>query len=217
MNAMYQATILNTEPMFKSVGHALSVAFAMETTKPSVESTTEAVIKDLRERRYGIDPIEHAETSVNASGLRPNEFRAQCALIIGCVDATLPTHERDAIYARFGHQMRRAFGVRNLRDHYCSLCNTQSVGAVHALIMGIYVRHVTQEPGESPQAFNKRRKRRELEWSLRSIEREYGVGKNVLNRDQKMLRGIFYGLEVQAQEKLEVVFLHDGLIVDPNT
>jgi len=208
--------LVNAEPMFKSVGHALAVAFAMETTKPSVESTTEAVIKDLRERRYGADPMPDAETSVNASGLRPNEFRAQCGLIVACVDASLPAHERDAIYARFGHQLRRAFGIRNLRDHYGSLCNTQSLGAIHALITGIYVRHVTQEPGESPQAFNKRRKRRELEWSLRSIEKEYGVGKNVLHRDQKMLKGIFYGLEVQAQEKLEVVFVHDGLILDPN-
>src|SRR5207245_38422 len=87
--------LVNNEPMFKSVGHALSVAFAMAATKPSVESTTEAVIKDMRERRYGADPIADAATSVNASGLRPNEFRAQCGLIIDCVDATLPAHERD--------------------------------------------------------------------------------------------------------------------------
>jgi len=221
----------NTDPVFKTVGQALYLAFVMEVTAPSTPSPTETLIKDLMEQRYGLAPIPIAERSINMGGMNPQELRAQCAMIRASVNDHLASQERDTIWARFGHQTRpgpfddrtmrpttiigwRPTGVRNLRDHYGSLCNTQSDDAILALIWAIYVPGIRQFPGESPRAFTARLKKRENEWSLRGIEKEYGTSKSVLHRDQQMLRKLLHGVEMQAQAKLEDLFTRTGLIGD---
>jgi hypothetical protein len=60
-----------------------------------------------------------------------------------------------------------------------------------------------------------RLKKRKNEWSVRGIEAAYGVGKSVLSRDQVMLRKLLHGVEIQAQAKLEELFVKTRLIVDP--
>lgn len=217
--------VTKDEPVFKTVGQALFHGFIMEITPPSTPSPTDLAIKDLMEKRYGLPAVPIGERSVNLGGMSPNEFRAQCAMIRAAVQDHLGGHERDTIWARFGHQTRRhegktipgwrPIGVRNLRDHYASLCNTRSQDAILALIWAIYVPGVRQFPGESARAFNLRREKRVSEWSLRSIEKSYGVGKDVLHRDQQMLRKLLNGVEMLAQTKLEALFIETNLIDDP--
>lgn len=223
----------NDEPVFKTVGQALYLAFVLEVTPPSTPSPTDMVIKDLMERRYGEPAIPIGERSLNMGGMNPQELRAQCALIRASVNDHLASQERDTIWARFGHARRpgvdpmsgrprselgwRPIGVRNLRDHYSSLCNTQHPEAILALIWGIYAPGIRQFPGESPRAYTARLKKRKNEWSVRGIEEAYGVSKSVLSRDQIMLRKLLQGVEMQAQAKLEELFVETKLIVDPAT
>lgn len=206
----------SNEPMFKSVGQALSVAFSVVASQAPITGSTARALESMSEQRYGASAVPITERTINREGLKPHEFRAQCVMIVDTVGKKLPDHERDVIYSRFGHQMFRAIGIQGLQLHYQSLCNTQHDGAVHALIMGIYVRGTSQSQGESPRAYNARRKKRQLEWSVRSIEKEYGISKSVLHRDQIVLRKLFYGIEVLAQSRLEEIYLAAQLITDPN-
>ena len=72
-------------------------------------------------------------------------------------------------------------------------------------------------PNETPESFNARRKRREVEWSARSLEKQYGIGRNVLNRDKALLRKLLSEVELQAQTKLETYFVRTGLLQAPET
>lgn len=205
------------EPMFKSVGQALSVAFSVAASPAPIVGSTARALESMSEKRYGAAVVLESERTINREGLKPHEFRAQCMRVVDVVGAKLLVHERDVIYCRFGHQLYHATGIRGLQEHYGSLCNTQSEPAVHAIIMGIYVRGKTmQQFGESPRDYNKRRKQRRDDWSVRTIEKEYGVSKSVLHRDQVVLRKLFYGIEEQAQGKLEEIYLRMALIADPN-
>ena len=201
------------EPMFRSVGQALSVAFAVADTDPAVKGTMEGALKDLAEKRYGAAPILNSERTINRQGLKDNEFRTQCVMIVEMVHTRLTGHERDTIIARFSKiVMKRAVAVRSLCNAYASLCSTTNRDAVLALCWSIYVPGVTPFPNETPAAFNARRKRRKDEWSSRTLETQYGVGRNVLNRDKQMLRELFGGIELQAQGRLELVLAKAGLV-----
>lgn len=206
----------DNEPIFKTVGQALYLAYVMEVTPPSTPSPTETLIRDLMKQRYGEAPVPQSERSINMGGMNPQELRAQCALIRASVNDHLAGQERDTICARFGHQVTRATGVRGLSTHYSSLCNTQHSEAVLALIWSIYAPGVRQFPGESPRAFNLRRKKKENDWSVRGLEKAYGVSKSVLHRDQQMLRKLLHGVEMIAQAKLEQLFIETYVIGDPN-
>lgn len=207
-----------TETMFRSVGQALSIAFSVAESPASVKGTTDRALKDLSERRYGAAPRIDADRTLNRDGLKDNEFRAQCVLVIRMVDDRLAGHARDTIIARYSKTVvKRAYAVRNLRDHFASLCNTQHRDAILALCWAIYAPSVTAFPNESVQDFNVRRKRRELEWSTRSIEKEYGVGRSVLRRDQGMLRELFREIETRALETLEMAFIAAGLLPMPDS
>lgn len=218
--------LTNTEPVFKTVGQALFTAFAMEITEPSTPSPTGRFIEDLMEKRYGLPPVPIGERSVDLGEMNPDEMRAQCGLIRKVVEDHIAAQERDTIWARFGHQTRgfrehmrpgwRLIGVHNLRDHYASLCNTQSKEAILELIWAIYAPGVRQFAGESVTSFNQRRERKAHQWSVRGIESRHGVAKSVLHRDQQMLRKLLQGVENIAQTKLERVFISTRLITDPN-
>lgn len=202
----------NNDPMFKTVGQALFLAFVMEVTPPSVKGSTQLLIEDLMKQRYGEAPVPRGERGVNLIGITPLELRGQCSMIRASVSDHLAGQERDAIWARFGHQMTRANGVRNLGDHYASLCNTQHREAIQALLWAIYVPGTRMHHNETPRSYNERRKKRTSDWSLRAIEKEYCIGKNVLHRDQQMLRKICHGVEMLAQGKLEELFINTGLV-----
>ena len=206
-------TVEVIEPMFRSVGQALSVAFAVADTDPAVKGTMESALRDLAEKRYGAAPILNSERTINRQGLKETEFRTQCVVIVEMVHARLAGRERDTIIARFSKiAVKRAAAVRSLCNTYASLCNTTNPEALLALCWSIYVPGVMPLPNETPSAFNARRKRRKDEWSARTLETEYGVGRNVLNRDKRTLRELFDGIELQAQGRLEIVLVKAGLV-----
>lgn len=202
-----------SDAMFRSVGEALSIAFSVTETDPPMKGSTASALESLKQERYGLPPVLASDRAVNRVGLKDNEFRAQCTLIVGMVETRLRDHERCTIVARFSKRpVRKAYAVRSLRDHYRSLCVTQNQDALLALVWAIYAPREMPFPNETPQAFNARRKRREKEWSARSIEKNYGVGRNVLNRDKATLIEVLKGVEQQAQELLERLFIACGIV-----
>jgi hypothetical protein len=196
------------DPVFRSVGQALYVAFVMEIYKGSTKGTM-TFLEDWKEQRYG-----RTERGHNL-GLTREEMEAQCALIRAAVDDHLKQIERYAIYARFGHQVRRANGVRGLCDQYASICMTANQQAVFALIWAIYAPKHAGKPrnGRSRGALERAEAE---EWSLRMIERDFSANRRTLTRDQKVLRKVCGDVELLAQMRLEELFVRTGLIPDPN-
>jgi hypothetical protein len=210
-------TTANSDPLFSTVGEALVTAFGMEFTSMSVRGSTQSLIEDLMEQRYGkAADAAPRDPRVNRGDLKPIELRAQSAMIRAQVEGHLKGVERAAIHARFGHQTTRGNGVHELAQHYGSLCTTGNQSAIKALLWGIYAPGVRQRPDEGARAFNLRRSKRESEWSLRAIEKSYGCSKSTLHRDQQLLRKVCGGTETVAQNKMEDVFIRAGLILDPN-
>lgn len=202
-----------SDAMFRSVGEALSIAFSVTETDPPVKGSTASALESLKQERYGLPPVLASDRAVNRVGLKDNEFRAQCTLIVGMVETRLRDHERCVIVARFSKRpVRKAHAVRSLRDHYRGLCATQNQDALLAIVWAIYVPREMAYPSETPQEFNARRKRREKDWSARTIEKNYGVGRNVLNRDKATLVDVLKGIEVKAQDFLERLFIARGIV-----
>ena len=206
---------VNVEPIFITIGEALSIGFRRAEERAPIKGSTDSALRHLKEERYGL-PATTIERRVNKLGLNDQEFRAQCVLVVEAVARRLSGHEAAAITARFTtFPPRRAQAVRELQTAYRALCTTQNTDALLALIWGLYVPAVIPLPNERPEAFNARRKRRELEWSARSLEKQYGIGHNILNRDKALLRKLLTEVELQAQNKLEGYFVRIGLLQPP--
>ena len=214
---MEGATTVNVEPIFVTIGEALSIGFRGAEERAPIKGSTDSALRHLKEERYGL-PATALDRRVNKVGLNDQEFRAQCVLIVEAVNRRLSVHEAASIIARFTTiALKRAQAVRELQKAYGALCNTQNTEALLALVWGLYVPSVVPMPNETPESFNARRKRREVEWSARSLEKQYGIGRNVLNRDKALLRKLLSEVELQAQTKLETYFVRTGLLQAPET
>ena len=80
-----------------------------------------------------------------------------------------------------------------MRDFFGAFCNARNDSAVLALVWSVY-------EGQSQR------------WSLRTMEREYGVTKAVLHRDQQVLKKLTGSLQNVAEGKLEAIFTGSGLV-----
>lgn len=183
------------ETIFESTGQALFFSYWMEVTPPTHKGATQLLVEDLMERRYGAPSI--ANRTINLGSMTPLELRAQCAMIRKTCDR-LPDDQRDVLRARFGHQYTRAIGVQGLLDGLRQQCSCGHDEAILALLWAIF----------SPRV-------RRNDFSLRKIERRYGVNKSTLHRDQQRLRQSCQILEIRAQESMEVFFIQSGLIPNP--
>lgn len=189
-----------TEPVFSSVHQALSFSFMVEQYEMAQKSNTQTVIEDLmKQNGEWLDRPARSERSINMGGLGRLEVRAQCAMVRAAVQHHLHHQpERAAIHARFAYQMVKAEGVRDLRDYCLAMCTSRSKDVILALIWAIY------RPG----------RRKGDGWSLKSIEKDYGVAKSILQRDQVVLRGACTTLENMALGRLGTLFEDKGLVGD---
>jgi hypothetical protein len=207
--------VMNIEPVFLTIGEALSIGFRKAEEKAPIKGSTDSALRHLKEERYGL-PASAAARRVNKMGLNDQEFRAQCVMVVETVRRRLNLHECATVTARFTTiAVTRAAAVREIKQAYGSLCSTSNSEALLALIWGIYVPGIVPFPNETPQSYNERRKRREKEWSVRSIGQQCGLSKSTLHRDQIMLRKLLSEVELNAQNKLEVHFVQAGLLRAP--
>ncbi len=180
------------EPVFRTIGQALYVAYVVEVTPLAQKGGTQIVIEDImRKGGYQSEP-KRTERSINVSGLTPLELRAQCAIIRESVDK-LADPQQHALKARYGRQTTRAAGVQGLLELLGALCNSRKDAAVKALIWAIY-----EENRE--------------EWSLRRLEKEFGVGKNTLHRDQQLIRKLVLRWQSVGESTLDAKFQASGLV-----
>lgn len=182
--------------VFQSVGQALFVAFLMEVLPVTQQTSTQILIDGLR-KRCGVWDDQRAPSTINFGGLSPLEVRGQCALVRATVQDHLPGPERDALYARFGHQVTKAKGVRGLAEYIGPLAGVQKEMALLAVTWSLY------QPG----------KRVQDRWSLRAIEEETGVSKSQLQRAAQTIRHMAQSLERRADERLTVLFEETELVV----
>lgn len=183
------------DTIFESTGQALFFSYWMEVTPPTSKGATQLLVEDLMERRYGAPSI--ANRTINLGSMTPLELRAQCAQIRMVCDR-MPDGERDVIRARFGHQYTRALGVEGLREQLRQQCSCTHDDALLALLWALFLSRT-----------------RRHDYSLRKIERRYGVNRNTLYRDQQRMRQSCQILEIRAQERMEVFFIQAGLIPNP--
>lgn len=196
------------DPIFKSVGQALYIVYAMEVTPVSQKGGTQVAIENLMEQRYG-ELLDERERQINMGTMNAYDLRAQCSVVRLWVENLLPKRERDVVYARYGQRKiddrgtiqldRRALGCRGLAQELWVNCASQSEDAAYALIFGLFASGAG---------------RRRAEFSLRKIERELGSNKSTLHRDQVLLRTECQNLEVRATARLDEHFCRKGLIVD---
>lgn len=196
------------DPIFKTVGQALYIVYAMEATPVSNKGATQVAIENMMEDRYG-EIQDERERQINMGTMTAFELRGQCAVVRRWVDELLPNDERNVTYARYGQRVirngqvlfdRRAIGCRALAQQFVAMCQTQSEDAAYALIFGIFASGAG---------------RRRAEFSLRRIERELGSSKSSLHRDQGLLKMQCQVLETRAATRLEDHFMRKGLIPDP--
>lgn len=180
------------DPIFRTVGQALYVAYVIEVTPLTQKGGTQIVIEDIMRRGgYQSEVKVRSDRNINLAGMTPLEFRAQCAIVRQAVDALDAPH-RHSLHARYGRQQTRASGVKGLAELLGPLCNSRKDSAISALIWAIY-----DEKGD---------------WSLRRLEREFGVGKNTLHRDQLLLRKLTQRWQSLGEHNLDTKFTNAGLV-----
>lgn len=180
------------DPIFRTIGQALYVAYVVEVTPLAQKGGTQIVIEDIMRKGGYQSESKRSERSINLGGMTPLELRAQCAIIRESVDK-LDGPQQYALKARYGRQTTRAAGVQGLLELLGALCNSRKDDAVRALIWAIY-----EENRE--------------EWSLRRIEKQYGIGKNTLHRDQQLIRKLVIRWQGLGEATLDGKFQASGLV-----
>ncbi|MGA4275593.1 hypothetical protein ACI2VH_02845 [Ralstonia nicotianae] len=133
--------------------------------------------------------------TVDFGGLTMMEVRGQCSIVTSAVNSRLPTAERGAILARFGVGEQKAEGVKLLMRYARRSCGIEAFGPVYLLAARHYL----------PKA------RREG-LSLRAIADKHGLSKRAAETAARWMAQHFASLELLGMQRLQAVFLADGLV-----
>lgn len=198
------------EPVWRFIDDCIGMSFAVEMREMGTKSPTGIIIDDLMEQRYGLAPTITSDRRINKGRLKPIEFRAQCASVRRVIEqpdnkAGISPVQRSSILARFAYQVKRSAGVKGLNDHFACFCTTSNPSAIRALIWGHYE---TSSRQKTAKAILEARG----DWSIGSLEKQYGVPKRTLQEDRVMLKKLIFNTEKQALLVLEDYFTRAGLI-----
>lgn len=193
-----------TDAIFQSAGQALHVSFLIMSVEArqknvlrmaliqiieSVELPS-ARLKDWLSQLRGI-----STGSVNFAGLDSYEVRAQCAMVAQVVHDHLPGPERDVVWARYGHQVDRAKGVKGLSEYIKPQLPIGDMIAIQALLYGHFAPHM-----------------RDKGLSYADINKSQGIHIKTLKRASTAIAGTAKVLEDMAIARLTPMFERDGLI-----
>lgn len=194
--------------VFQSVGQALFVSFLMEVLPVTQQTSTQILIDGLR-KRCGVWDDQRAPSTINFGGLSPLEVRGQCALVRATVQDHLPGPERDAIWARFGHNTakvhddrldvygRKSVGIARICEYLQPLTGVDHAESLRAVAYSLY------QPGKL---------REQDKITLADITRQWGVPRHKLQRAAQVVRTMAQGLERRADERLTVLFEETELV-----
>lgn len=187
--------------VFRSTGQALHLSFLMEVMPSTQKGSTQLAIEALKRKHFIIEG--DGLHTINSSGLSPMELRGQCAMVRASVDHHLPANERSAVWARYGHQMRKAHGVVGLSTYLAPVVAMDNAEALKAVVWSCFVPMSTGRD---------KRSGRRNDWSLRKLEREYGVPKSTLHEARLAVRNHSQQIERQAEARLQELFERTGLV-----
>lgn len=180
-------------PIFNSVQQCLHFSFLMEILPATQKSQMQAMIERMLEDMGIVQ--ERVKSTINFGGLNALEIRGQCAMVRGAVLHHLPKPEADAIYARYGHQVCKAGGVRGIRDYSQLMLSTHNDMATLTMAWSVF--------GSA---------RQREDFSTRKIATEYGLSQSTVTRDVQVIVRTGRTLEGRAVERLTPIFERGGLV-----
>ena len=135
--------------------------------------------------------------TVDFDGLTMMEVRGQCSMVTSAVASRLPSAERGAILARFGIGAEKGDGVQALVRYARRSCGISAYGPVYLLAARHYLSRTRREG-----------------LSLRDIADKHGLTKHAVDVASRWMAKHFASLELLAMQRLQAVFLADGLVAE---
>jgi|JI8StandDraft_1071087.scaffolds.fasta_scaffold424614_1 hypothetical protein len=186
---------MEADGVFTSVRQALHVSFLMEIMPATGRSQLQGILERLMEEAGIVRELEKHERTIDFRGLSSLEVRAQCAMVVGSVNAHLVPPEQAAIWTRFGLRRRQAQGVRALMDYVSPTLSTQHDTACLAMAWGLFAREGRRD-----------------DFSLNKIAAEFNLARTTLQRDQQKIGAYQRTLEERAVRNLTPYFERTGLV-----
>lgn len=190
---------MDGESVFTSVRQALHVSFLMEITPVAGRSQLQGILERLMDEAGITRELEVHERTIDFGGLSALEVRAQCAMVVGAVNAHLTQPERAAVWTRYGLRRRQADGVRALIDYITPVLATKHNTALLALLWGLVAREGRRD-----------------DFSLNKIAAEFNLPRTTLQRDQQKIGGYVKSLEERAVSTLQPYFVRTKLVPQPD-
>lgn len=175
-----------SEPIFQSVGAALSFSFYMENIEGSPISTTLAAIRALMKNSGRV--FERAQKKVQMGGLSQMDVHAQCALVRATVEHHLTEPEKNVIWCRYGAGMTKYKGIKGLST-YVESRTTNKGECLNAIVYSVY--------GKDD--------------SIRAIAEMYDVNVNTIRKDISIIKSMAWALEDVAEDRLKSLFEESNL------
>lgn len=192
------------DAVFKTTGQALHASYLI-LSEPAIEKSAfraaliramEATPKLTARQGEWLDQLRGTPSGrVNFEGLTMLEIRGQCCLVTSAVDSRLPTTERGAILSRFGRGGLEREGYQALVRFSRRSCGISAFAPVYVLIARHYAPKVRKEG-----------------LALRAIAEKYGLTKHAVDTAARWMASHFAALELLAMQRLQAVFLADGLV-----
>lgn len=194
---------MNDEPIFTSVGQALSVSFLIMSVEARQKNAFRLVLMRIIESveqpsarlRAWYRDLQGEQGTVNFDGLDPYEVRGQCAMVTRSVYDHLPAPERDAVWARYGQQKEKGEGVVGFARYVRPQLTIADEIAIRALVYGLF------DPVQRKKGL-----------SYQEISSERGIHVKTLKRANAVIAGTADILLGMAQERLAPMFQRDGLV-----
>ena len=188
--------------IFRSVHQALHVAFVIDALPVTQKSNTQVLIERLLEDAGVVQSVRE-EGNVNFSGLSPMEVRGQCAMVRAAVKHHCSPMEAHALHAWFADQnaAEKILGVHAMRDHARDT-GAYTIEAPMARLLISWHVHATGRLRDM--------------CTERAIAAEHGLSQSTVHRNIVKLRAMTSALRRAGMDRLEALFVRDGLVERPD-
>lgn len=218
---MLVALEVNRGAIFRDVGHALHTAFLVLANDARQGCVTRSMLLQMMtagQRKLTASQAEwfgelrgSSAGTIDFSGLRDDEIRAQCALVVSAVRSRLSSIECQAVIARFG--ATEFEDVDGKRRFAFSAERSQAIRLLAAWLVPV----MSELPPLALDCIVAREyaDHGRTKISLRELAANFGLSKDTFGRRGKEVRAYLRKLEREAHEKLRPYFVKQGVIPAP--
>lgn len=181
-----------SEPVFATIEVALAASYAAQVSAAYPKSSTQVVIEDLMRSSGKVFDTNYIK-NVNAAGLAPLQFFAQCARVrqITEYESNLMLLEKHVILARYSCTNDRRKGWEVIAENVEEKTRNKGCCLVD-IIRSVFTPTLT----------------------IRSISDAYDIKKNSIESDLSYIKGFIHALEKPAILKAESKLREKGLVGD---